>query len=83
MELFTHVISAGMIKEPKPALDGYYKMIEFSVLPPNEILYIGDDVGKDVLPAKQVGILTGLMWSKSDEADYCFGGFEEILNIFN
>jgi FMN phosphatase YigB (HAD superfamily) len=83
IELFTHVLNANMIKEPKPALDGYYKIIELSALPPNEILYIGDNVGKDILPAKQLGILTGLMWSRSEKADYCFNGFDEILNLFN
>lgn len=79
---FMHIISAGMVKEPKPALDGFYKMVELSGIPAQEILYIGDDVGKDIKPGKQVGVKTGLMWKKSDEADYSFEKFEEILNIF-
>lgn len=81
-EWFTHIISAGMVKEPKPALDGFYKIIELSGVPAQEILYIGDDVGKDVRPAKQVGIQAGLVWKKSDEADYSFKNFESILGIF-
>ncbi len=79
---FTHIISAGMVKEPKPALDGFYKMIELSELPSQEILYIGDDIGKDVRPAKHIGVKSGLMWKKSDEADYSFNNFEDILGIF-
>lgn len=79
---FTHVISAGMVEEPKPALDGFYKMVELSGIPAQEILYIGDDIGKDVKPAKQVGGQAGLMWKKSDEADYSFENFSEILEIF-
>ena len=82
MEWFTHVLSSGMVKEPKPAPDGFYKMIELSKLPANEILYIGDHVGKDILPAKGVGIKTGLLWKKSPEADWCFNKFEDILNLF-
>lgn len=82
-EWFTHVISGGMVKDPKPALEGFYKIIELSQLPANQILYIGDNIGKDVLPAKKVGLKTGLMWIKSKEADYCFKNFEEILKIFN
>lgn len=78
---FTHVLSAGIVKEPKPALDGFYKMIELSGIPAQEILYIGDDVGKDVIPAKKVGIKSGLMWKKSDKADYSFEKFEDILKI--
>ena len=83
MDLFAHVISSSMFKNPKPALDGFYKIIELSELPPNEILYIGDTISKDILPAKKVGLVTGLMWDKSDEADYCFETFKDILNIFN
>lgn len=78
---FTHIISAGMVKEPKPALDGFYKMVELSGIPAEEILYIGDDIGKDVKPAKQIGVQAGLMWKKSDEADYSFENFEDILGI--
>ena len=81
-DLFTHFLSFRMLKELKPALDGFYKMVELSVLPPHEILYIGEDVGKDILPAKKAGILSGLMWTKSEDADYCFDNFEDILNIF-
>ncbi|OGN29368.1 MAG: hypothetical protein A3A33_01160 [Candidatus Yanofskybacteria bacterium RIFCSPLOWO2_01_FULL_49_25] len=80
-EWFTHVMSAGMVKEPKPALDGFYKMIELSGLPADEILYIGDDVGKDVLPAKKVGVKAGLIWEESGQADYCFKNFQEILDL--
>jgi FMN phosphatase YigB (HAD superfamily) len=80
-EWFVYTISAGMVKNPKPALDGFYKIIELSGFPPNEILYIGDDVGKDVIPAKKVDIKAGLMWKKSDEADYCFEKFNDILSI--
>ena len=79
---FTHILSAGMVKQPKPALDGFYKMVELSGIPAYEILYIGDHIGKDVRPAKQVGIKAGLMWKKSDEADYSFQSFEEILDLF-
>lgn len=78
---FTYIISSGMVKDPKPALEGFYKMIELSSLPAEEILYIGDHVEKDVLPAKKVGVKTGIMWKQSDKADYSFNTFESILDI--
>lgn len=81
VEWFTHILNARMVKQPKPALDGFYKMIELSRLSANEILYIGDHVEKDILPAKSVGLLAGLMWTTSKEADYCFGSFQEVLNL--
>ena len=78
---FTHILSAGMFKEPKPALDGYYKIVELSGIPSGEILYIGDSIEKDIQPAKKVGIQAGLMWKDSTEADYCFKSFKEILDL--
>jgi FMN phosphatase YigB (HAD superfamily) len=80
-EWFSHILASSRLKNPKPALDGFYKIIELSALPPEEILYIGDDVGKDILPAKAVGIKAGIMWKESREADYSFKNFEEILGI--
>lgn len=79
--LFSHILSASMVSEPKPALAGFYKMVELSGAQPEEILYIGDHVGKDILPAKQVGIQTGLMWDVSPEATYCFQSFGEVLEL--
>lgn len=78
---FAHILTAGMLKEPKPALDGFQKMVELSKVPPDELLYIGDDVEKDIRPAKKAGIQTGLMWSNSPEADYSFERFEDILTL--
>jgi FMN phosphatase YigB (HAD superfamily) len=79
LEWFSHILASSTLKNPKPALDGFYKMIELSVLPPEQILYIGDDVGKDILPAKTVGIQAGIMWHEAPEADYSFKNFEDIL----
>jgi len=81
-KLFANILGSDMLKKPKPALDGFYKMIELSGIPSQEILYIGDNIGKDILPAKKVGIKAGLIWKKSDQADYSFEKFEDILNIF-
>ena len=81
-EWFTHVISGDDIKERKPALDGFYLMIEKTNLPPEEILYVGDRVDVDIKPAKTVGMKTCLVYGKSSEADYSTDKFEDILSIF-
>ncbi len=78
---FTHIISSKDVQKPKPALDGFYKMIELSGVPQGTILYIGDEPGKDVAPAKHVGILAGILWRKSPEADFCFEKFRDILSL--
>jgi len=78
---FVHILGPDQVHKPKPALDGFYKMVELSGAPAGEVLYVGDDVAKDVLPAKQVGLRAGLLWANAPEADYCFANFGEILQL--
>ena len=44
--------------------------------------HVGDRLKADVRPAKAVGMQTCLMYSKSDEADYCFEEFDKLLSLF-
>ena len=81
IDWFTHILGPKEVKNPKPALDGFKLMIELSNLPPENILFVGDSVEKELKPAKSLGLLTALMWNTSPEADYCFQDFEEILNV--
>jgi putative hydrolase of the HAD superfamily len=78
---FTHFLSSTDIARPKPALDGFYKVIELSNVPPENILFVGDNIEKEIIPAKKVGMQTALVWSESPEADYSFKSFEDILDI--
>lgn len=78
---FDHILSSGMVGRPKPALDGFYKIVELSKVEPSQILYVGDHESKDILPAKKVGLQTGIIWNKSDKADYNFNSFQEILDF--
>lgn len=78
---FTHILTGDDITERKPHLEGFYKMVKLSGLPANQILYIGDRLEVDVKPAKAVGMQTGLLYGKSDEADYSFESFKDILGV--
>lgn len=80
-KLFTHILSASMVGASKPALKGFYKMIELSGLQAEEILYIGDILEKDIIPAKKVGIKTASVFEKLPEADYSFADFRDILEF--
>ncbi len=80
-EWFTHTLTGDDIAERKPALDGFYLMIEKSAIPAEQILYVGDRIDVDIKPAKAVGMQTGLLYGQSDEADFCFNTFGEILKI--
>jgi len=77
----TYYLSGDDVKERKPDLNGFYKIIELSKLPAEEILYVGDRISTDITPAKKVGIKTCLVWSQSNEADYSFEKFEDLLTI--
>lgn len=79
--LFTNILSGDDITERKPALDGFYAMIELSNLPPEEIIYVGDRVDVDIKPAKQLGIKTALVYGESDEANYNFAEFKDMLRM--
>ena len=78
---FTHILGPDEIKNPKPALEGFYRMVELSGVPSENILYIGDSMEKELMPAKSVGVQTGLMWSESPEVDYSFKNFDDILQV--
>lgn len=79
--LFTHFLSSEDIPKPKPALDGFRKLVELSDLPPGDILFVGDGVEKEMLPAREVGLKTCLMWDQSEHADYSFDSFESLLTV--
>jgi HAD superfamily hydrolase (TIGR01549 family) len=81
-EYFTYIITGDDITERKPALEGFYAMIEHSGLPPSQLLYVGDRIAVDIKPAKQVGMKTCLVYTESDEADYCVNNFSELLSLF-
>ena len=80
---FTHVISGDDMKAQKPALDGFYRVIEKSGIPPKSILYVGDRVDVDILPANQLGLQTCLVYGQSSEANYSFVKFDELLSLQN
>ena len=82
LEWITHLLGPDVVKKPKPALDGFNKMVALSGVSPHEILYVGDDVEKDLLPAQEIGLLTGLLWKDSDVPDYCFKDFSDIASLF-
>lgn len=78
---FQHFISSADVKNPKPALDGFILAVELSKLPAQNLLFVGDDIEKELLPAKNVGMQTAVVWNTAPEADYSFRNFQEILDV--
>lgn len=61
INVFTHIITNDDLQYPKPDDDGFNKIIQLSNLPPEKILYIGDRVKADMMPAKKAGMTTALI----------------------
>jgi FMN phosphatase YigB (HAD superfamily) len=80
-EEFTYLLSGDDVKERKPALHGFHKMIKLSKVSPEQIMFIGDRVNVDIKPAKQVGMKTCLIYSQSEEADFSVQSFQELLDV--
>ena len=81
MDWFTHVVSGDDVANRKPALDGFYLMIQRTGISAEQILYVGDRVGVDIEPAKSVGMRTCLAYGQSDKADYSFNKLSDLLTL--
>ncbi|MFH1247239.1 MAG: HAD family hydrolase [Candidatus Micrarchaeota archaeon] len=81
--LFSVILTKEHVK-PKPSLEGFEKIIEISQVKPSEILFVGDRVKTELIPAKQVGMQTCLVWSeeKNPAADYVFPHVADVVKIF-
>lgn len=77
---FTHILSGDDITKRKPDLEGFRKMVDLSAIPANQILYVGDRVKVDIIPAKRIGMQTCLIWQSSSEADYSAVDYAELLS---
>lgn len=66
---FKYIVSVDNTKQSKPYLEPFLKAIELSGLMPDECVYVGDSLTKDMIPAKQAGMKT--IWvseeAKEDE----------------
>jgi HAD superfamily hydrolase (TIGR01549 family) len=79
--LFANILSGDDVSERKPSPEGFYKMVELSKLPADQILYIGDRVDVDIKPARAVGMRTCLVWQSSPDADYSAANFLELRQV--
>lgn len=82
--LFTHFITNQDFTYPKPHPEGFELMVELSNVRPDEILFVGDRIETDILPAKKVGLKTALVWSEkeSTEADFTFPHVWDVISLF-
>lgn len=60
-ELFPLMVTEDVVQEIKPALEPFKKAVELAQTAADEVLYVGDSPGKDMRPAKEVGLKTILL----------------------
>ncbi len=66
-------------EKPHPSI--YLTALHKAHIPPEDALMVGDDIEKDVLGAKDVGITGVLFGSDDPRADYSITRFDELLPI--
>ena len=66
-------------EKPHPSI--YLTALHKARIPPEDAVMVGDDIEKDVLGAKDVGITGVLFGSEDPRADYSITKFEELLPI--
>ena len=88
--LFSYFVTADDVSKSKPDLEPFLKAMEKSKLKPGQILYVGDQVEKDMKPAKRTGMKTALVDYKGqyrnidrDIVDYCIGSLVELRSIID
>lgn len=55
---FNHIVTIDITKNSKPHQEPFMKAIELSQSQPEQCVYVGDSLTKDIIPAKQVGMKT-------------------------
>jgi HAD superfamily hydrolase (TIGR01549 family) len=82
--LFIHLLTNDDLVHPKPHTEGFERMVTLSKLEPHRLLFVGDRVETDILPAKAVGLQTALVWTdkKQTEADYSFAHVGDVITLF-
>ena len=86
-QIFDEVITFDDTGERKPSPKPFRKALELLRLAPAEVIMVGDWAERDVVGAKQVGMMTvfarygNLFDTKDSGADYEIDDIREILNV--
>ena len=74
------IISSEMTRYYKPAKETFIKAIEIMGLEPQEVIYIGDSLGKDMIAAKEIGIQPYFIGKEAVE-DESIKVIESLLDV--
>ncbi|EKD62815.1 MAG: hypothetical protein ACD_52C00047G0002 [uncultured bacterium] len=78
-KIFTNADMFGVLKpDPLP----FQKVLEYTRLPAQAHLMIGDRDRTDLEPARKLGMKTCLVWGESGGADICFSSIYQVADLF-
>lgn len=80
--IFEQIIGVDDTKTTKPDLSFFKSTLDNTGLPPNQHLSIGDRVQIDLVPAKQLGMKTCLVWNSSDTVDISLPTVYDVVQLF-
>ena len=84
--LFSILLTSDDVLNPKPNTEPFKKAIEILEFPANEIVYVGDNIDKDLEPARKSGMLTVYLSENSDnnsKYDYHITDLAQIYGLFH
>ena len=78
---FSFVLDSYHVGHSKPALEIFQLAIQTCRVQPSEICFIGDNIDRDIAPAKHLGMKTILIRPtlKNSMADYTLASVEDLL----
>ena len=80
-EYFDFLVTVDNTSKSKPNRDPFLKAIELANIDPSEIVYIGDSLTKDIIPAKKEGLRTIWITGKKESSKYADAIVKNIYEI--
>jgi len=78
-KIFTSTEMRGKVK-PDPY--SFQLVLQFTKLESSYHLFIGDSLGKEIIPAKELGMKTCLLWDQSEVADLSLPTVYDMVELF-
>lgn len=80
---FRSIVTSELVGVNKPNIAGFKFIVKQTGWPPSEHLMIGDRLRIDLVPAKELGMRTCLVWSQSSDttADICLPTVYDVANL--
>lgn len=79
--IFNLIVTFNNVTYPKPHSEPFMKILEFTNDPPEMHVMIGDNDKMDILPAKNLGMKTIMVWKESKIADQSVKSIYDVPKV--